>query len=161
MDPVRHTYRCRLSATWGTGAPEGLTMWPGTGGEDDVLGLLMEEAYAGTIDEQLGDNTDGAVEIANWREFVADEACSRIARTLDGETVGASLVGRWQGTVFIAYVITLPAWKRRGVGAAVLAASLRALRDAGDEQVEATITEGNESSERLFARLGFRRVEGA
>lgn len=33
--------------------------------DDAALADLMERAYAGTIDEQLGGNSDGAVEIAD------------------------------------------------------------------------------------------------
>ena len=139
--------------------PDGLRFEPAAEVEadDTALGRLMELAYAGTIDQQLGDNTDGTVEIASWRATVADPACSRIARTVDGELVAACLVGRWEDVAFIAYVMTLPTWKQRGVARALVAGSLDALHDVGDEHVVATITEGNVPSERLFAQLGFRR----
>jgi RimJ/RimL family protein N-acetyltransferase len=63
--------------------------------------------------------------------------------------------------VFVAYVLTAPEWKRQGVALGLLVATLRALRDAGDEYVDATITEGNVASERLFAAAGFHRYDPA
>ena len=157
---VRHDYVLALDGELPVAAvPAELTVRVLHTVDDDSLAVLMEAAYAGTIDEQLGGNADGAVEIANWRQFVADAPASRVAADGDGRLVGACLVGRWDGSVFVAYVVTDPAWKGRGVGAAVLAASLGALRDAAEEVVGATITEGNEASERLFAAFGFRRAE--
>ncbi|WP_189254097.1 GNAT family N-acetyltransferase [Lentzea flava] len=120
--------------------------------DDAALADLMERAYAGTIDEHLGGNSDGAVEIAGWRptavphaSFVADE---------DG-IVAASLISRNGDDFWLAYVITHPEWKGRGLGTAVVAASLRAL----DAPVLAGVTDGNTPSERLLARLGFTPVQ--
>ncbi|MFD9704975.1 GNAT family N-acetyltransferase [Lentzea sp. NPDC059081] len=56
---------------------------------------------------------------------------------------------------WIAYVITDPRWKRRGLGRAVVAASLGALAGA---TVFAGVTDGNTPSERLLGSLGFVRV---
>ncbi|GAB2850832.1 hypothetical protein GCM10027200_59060 [Lentzea nigeriaca] len=121
-------------------------------GEDDAaLADLMERAYAGTVDEHLGGNSDGAVEIEGWRptavpaaSFVADE----------NGIVAASLISRSGNDFWLAYVTTHPEWQGRGLGTAVVAASLRAL----DAPVLAGVTDGNTPSERLLATLGFTPV---
>lgn len=119
--------------------------------DDAALADLMERAYAGTIDEQLGGNSDGAVEIASWRptavpyaSFVVDE----------DRLVAASLISRHGNDFWLGYVITHPEWKGRGLGTAVVAASLRAL----DAPVLAAVTDGNTPSERLLTTLGFTPV---
>ncbi|MCP3804422.1 GNAT family N-acetyltransferase [Allokutzneria sp. A3M-2-11 16] len=134
---------------------DGIALRPLDDSDDAVLGRLMERAYAGTIDESLGDNSDGAVEIAGWRERAVPEA-SFVAIKDDGVPVAASLVAEGtDNTYWIAYVITDPGWKGRGLGTAVVAASLGVLDDAA---VFAGVTDGNTPSERLLTSLGFVRT---
>ena len=116
----------------------------------------MERAYAGTIDEDLGDNSDGVVEIAGWRTTGAIAAASFVVVDGDGRPVSASLATQGpDGRVWIGYVFTDPAWKGRGLGAAAIATSLGAL--AG-QRVFAGVTDGNTPSERLLGSLGFVRA---
>ncbi|MCX4471062.1 GNAT family N-acetyltransferase [Micromonospora sp. NBC_01655] len=56
----------------------------------------------------------------------------------------------------IAGVATLPAARRRGLGAAVTAALARALLDAGTDLV--FLSAGSEEIARVYVRVGFRRV---
>ena len=134
----------------------GLRLRPLADHDDAALGRLMERAYAGTIDDDLGDNNDGAVEIAGWRGRRAVADASFVAVGEDGQPVSASLVTRGSsGSAWISYVITDPAYKGRGLGTAVVAASLAALADTA---VQAGITDGNTPSEKLFATLGFVRT---
>ena len=66
-DPPRSLYRLARQSLVDRVLPAGLQLRT-IGERDDVaLGQLMERAYAGTIDEQLGGNSDGAVEVAAWR----------------------------------------------------------------------------------------------
>ncbi|HEX8864623.1 MAG TPA: GNAT family N-acetyltransferase [Lentzea sp.] len=119
--------------------------------DDAALADLMERAYAGTIDEQLGGNSDGAVEIAGWRRNAVPRASFVIQRD---RLVAASLISLHDEDFWLGYVITHPDWKGRGLGTAVVAASLRAL----DAPVLAAVTDGNTPSERLLATLGFTPV---
>jgi RimJ/RimL family protein N-acetyltransferase len=133
----------------------GVVVRPVTAHDDPALGRLMERAYAGTIDDDLGDNNDGAVEIATWRGRGAIPAASFVA-VIDDQPVSASLVTAGSNdTAWISYVITDPAYKNRGLGTLVVAASLTALADT---TVVAGITDGNTPSEKLFATLGFART---
>ncbi|QUQ64927.1 ribosomal-protein-alanine acetyltransferase [Kutzneria sp. CA-103260] len=95
------------------------------------------------------------MEIADWRRRAMAHA-SVVAVGADDRPVAASLValGR-NGSTMIAYVITDPAWKGRGLGAAVVAASLEALPGTA---VFAGVTDGNTPSERLLASLSFVRT---
>lgn len=119
--------------------------------DDAALADLMERAYAGTIDEQLGGNSDGAVEIASWRPTAVPDASFVVD---EDQLVAASLISRHGNDFWLGYVITHPEWKGRGLGTAVVAASLRAL----DAPVLAAVTDGNTPSERLLAKLGFTPV---
>lgn len=119
--------------------------------DDAALADLMERAYAGTIDEQLGGNSDGAVEIANWRPNAVPHASFVV---WEHQLVAASLISKHDNDFWLGYVITHPEWKGRGLGTAVVAASLRAL----DAPVLAAVTDGNTPSERLLTTLGFTPV---
>ncbi|WP_112261627.1 GNAT family N-acetyltransferase [Lentzea terrae] len=119
--------------------------------DDAALADLMERAYAGTIDEQLGGNSDGAVEIASWRPTAVPDASFVVD---EDQLVAASLISRHGNDFWLGYVITHPEWKGRGLGTAVVAASLRAL----DAPVLAAVTDGNTPSERLLTTLGFTPV---
>ncbi|SFR29860.1 Acetyltransferase (GNAT) domain-containing protein [Lentzea waywayandensis] len=120
--------------------------------DDAALAVLMERAYAGTIDEHLGGNSDGAVEIAGWRQNAVPRASFVVLR--EGRIAAASLISLNDKDFWLAYVITHPEWKGHGLGTAVVAASLRAL----DAPVFAGVTDGNTPSERLLTTLGFTPV---
>jgi L-amino acid N-acyltransferase YncA len=128
-----------------------------------VLGELMLDAYKGTIDydDETLDDAVNEVQayLAGERGGQALLSVSRLA--FEGSVpVSACLAGDWheRQCPMIAYVMTRAQWKNLGVGQQVLCAVLQALRDQGHREVRAVITEGNTPSERLFGRLGFRRV---
>jgi hypothetical protein len=138
-------------------APVGVALRQVAHGDDDVLGRLMERAYAGTIDEDLGDNSDGAVEIAQWRASGAVAEASFVAVDTDDRPVAASLIARRPNdTLWVGYLFTDPDWTARGLAGAALAASLQAIAD--DIEVFAGVTDGNTPSERLLAGHGFDRI---
>ena len=76
--------------------PSGLHVRAVSDIDDAALAALMERAYAGTIDEQLGDNSDGAIEVAAWRDesalvevsvAIVDSNDTIVAASLCSETV--------------------------------------------------------------------------
>ena len=84
---------------------------------------------------------------------------SRLAFAGD-QLVGACLTGMWdeRQSTLISYIMTRAEWKNRGVARLVLGAVLQALKEQGYPEVRAAITVGNVPSERLFARMGFQKV---
>ncbi len=139
--------------------PDGFRLRTVTDGDDGALATLMERAYAGTIDEQLGGNSDGAIEMAEWRAETPLAEISVVVVDAADLVVAASLCsGSLDGEVWIAYVITDPAWKGQGLGTAVVVESVRLLGERADIDVFAGVTDGNVPSERLLATAGFERV---
>ena len=137
--------------------PSGIVLRVPVAADDSALARLMEAAYVGTIDQDLGDNDDGDVEIAEWRANGADAERSRVAEDDLGRLVGASLMSAARSRLLLNYVITTPAWKQQGVAGALLAASLTAVAELGEQPVVAGVTLGNEPSERLLRKQGFHR----
>lgn len=77
------------------------------------------------------------------------------AETEVGPIAGGAGVPR--GTVAeLAGIATLPAWRRRGVGAMVTAALTRAMAAVGVETV--FLSAGDEDIARVYERVGFRRI---
>jgi predicted GNAT family acetyltransferase len=158
-EPPRSLYRLERVATIDRPLPNGLQMRTVTDGDDSALAELMERAYAGTVDEELGGNSDGAVEVADWRAEAALSEVSVAAVDADGIVVTASMCsGTWDREMWISYVITEPAWKGRGLATAAVAESVRRIRERSDVDVLAAVTDGNVPSERLLATVGFQRV---
>jgi ribosomal protein S18 acetylase RimI-like enzyme len=92
-----------------------------------------------------------------WGEFAAEGSW---AIAIDGRLVGAVLsVGRPPG-VLIADVMVDPALQGRGIGKAVMIATLGALATAGRSPVHLNVTEGNSRAIRLYEGLGFLRSLG-
>jgi GNAT superfamily N-acetyltransferase len=155
----RSVYRLARPAIVDRPLPGGLRLRTITDADDGVLATLMERAYAGTVDEQLGGNSDGAVEMTDWRAATPLAEVSVVVVDAEDHVVSASLCsGFWDDEVWISYVITDPAWKGRGLGTAVVAESVRQLRRRAEVDVLAGVTDGNIPSERLLAAVGFERV---
>lgn len=155
-DPERLLYRLRLPSVFLAGERLDVSL-RNVGDSDDVaLGQLMEAAYAGTIDEDLGDNADGLIEIQDWRANGGDPTASVVAVDPTGVIVAASLITAIDDkTSLLGYVITAPERKRDGVATAVVSLSLVELAVRGTQTVIAAVTVGNVASERLMSRFGF------
>ncbi len=67
----------------------------------------------------------------------------------------ATLVTRVKGEPFVAFSMTAPAWKRRGLARAGLVRAMNRLREAGETQVSLVVTRANEPAVRLYESLGF------
>lgn len=67
----------------------------------------------------------------------------------DGESTGvAALTSMWVD----------PAFRRQGIGGLLVQRVIGWSRDAGYSQVVLWVVDGNDSAERLYTRLGFRRT---
>jgi GNAT superfamily N-acetyltransferase len=158
-EPARSLYRLERVASIDRPLPEGLRLRTITDSDDGGLAGLMERAYAGTVDEQLGGNSDGAVEVADWRATgPLGEVSVAVVDEYDTVLAASMCSGSMTDKVWIAYVITEPAWKGRGLGTVAVAESVRRVRDRSDVDVLAGVTDGNVPSERLLATVGFERL---
>ena len=107
----------------------------------------------------FGGNSDGAVEVASWRAAAASAEVSVAVVDAHDKLLAASMCsGSWDREVRISYVITKPAWKGQGLGAAAVAESIRLVRERSGVDVFAEVTDGNVPSERLLAAVGFERL---
>ncbi len=138
--------------------PSPLTIRPVREDDREGLAVLMLEAYRGTVDDE-GEDLGGA------REEVRRTFDGQYGRFLPGSSVvtederglvGATLVTMWEGLPLVAFTMTRPDMKGRGVATALMTRSLDLLRDAGHDSVQLVVTEGNDSAIRLYERLGFR-----
>jgi ribosomal protein S18 acetylase RimI-like enzyme len=85
---------------------------------------------------------------------------------LDGDVVGYTYAGNegrdymaLRGPAGVLYDIVVdPSYRERGIGQALLAATLATLKEHGAPRVVLSTAERNESAQRLFARAGFRRT---
>jgi GNAT superfamily N-acetyltransferase len=158
-ESLRSLYRLERVASFDRSLPDGLHLRTVTDSDDAALAGLMERAYAGTIDEQLGGNSDGAVEVAEWRAAGALAEVSVAVVNADDTVVSASMCsGRWDREVWISYVITEPTWKGRGLATAAVAEAVRRIRERSEVVVLAGVTDGNVPSERLLGTGGFKRI---
>jgi hypothetical protein len=127
----RSLYRLERDVTLDRPLPAGLRLRTIVDGDDGVLANLMERAHAGTVGEQLGGNSDGTVEIAQWRAESALPEISVAVVDADDTVVAASMCsGTVEGEVWIVYVITEPAWTGRGLATAAVAESTLAYPSA-------------------------------
>ena len=124
-----------------------------------VLAELMLDAYRDTIDDEGEDLDDALAAIDHYLAIIHREQSLVVEH--DGAPVAACFVLSVDDTLYIDPVIVAKRHQRSGLGGRLVLAVLHGLASGNTEeptQVGATITDGNEPSERLFARLGFERV---
>ncbi len=127
----------------------------------EALAALMLDAYRGTVD------ADGSETIEDARTEVRGYFDGRSGAPMpdrsyvvhDGERlVSAVLVSRFEGMPLLAYAMTAPTHKGRGLASALTHRVLRSLHTAGDAQMQLWVTAGNADAEHIYERIGFRDV---
>ena len=127
----------------------------------EAIAVLMFEAYRGTIDAEPTDTLDTARgEVATTFEGGYGELMAEASFLVEegDELVSASIVTRWRDHPLIAFTMTTPDRKGRGLSRAALARSLRALAAAGEDHADLAVTDGNEPAQHLYETLGFVEV---
>ncbi|WP_091104969.1 GNAT family N-acetyltransferase [Micromonospora citrea] len=119
---------------------------PGTGRGE--AGPAQRDAAVAEIDEAALD--EERARVADGRRL------SALAGTPADGALASGMAMRVGDVAEIAGVATLPAARRRGLGAAVTAALARELLTAGTELV--FLSAGSEEIARVYLRVGFRRV---
>ena len=124
----------------------------------DELGVLILDAYLGTIDYEGETIVEANEAIDDWLDSgpLLEHSCAAV---IDDEIVSAVLVTTYDEHPFISIVMTHPDHKGEGYATAAVASTLTSLRSEDHAKVILFITEGNTASEALFATLGAKPVE--
>jgi GNAT superfamily N-acetyltransferase len=135
-----------------------------TEADTEALATLMLNAYRGTIDADGSETIEEArIEVRGY--FDARSGAPMLEHSYvvqDGERlVSAVLVSRFEGMPLLAYAMTAPTHKGRGLASALTHRALRSLRTAGDGQMHLWVTAGNADAEHIYERIGFRDVDSA
>jgi len=142
--------------------PAGVSVRTTTPDDAEALAVLMDDAYRGAIDAEVGQGLDDArQEIARTFAGAYGELMPEASfLASDGdEIISACLVTRFEGAPFIAFTMTRADRKGRGLSTALLTTTLEALAAAGESHVDLVVTAGNEPAERIHASLGFEVVD--
>ncbi len=128
------------------------------------IAQLMLDAYRGTVDDAGETLADALHEVHGFWAGTAGvspwaEMCMGVR--VGDEVVAACLVGEWQSrqVPLMAYVLTHPAWQRRGLALTLIQRVCVQLQHRGQWPVYAVVTAGNLPSEHLMMRAGFERFE--
>ena len=89
---------------------------------------------------------------------LASDATLTLLAILDGEAVGAILMGLTPPEGEIYRIATLPEARRKGVGRALLAEGLSLSKAAGTERIFLDVRVSNEPARALYATHGFRET---
>jgi GNAT superfamily N-acetyltransferase len=129
--------------------------------DEHGLAGLMLEAYRDPADDEGATFEDALKEVLHtlsggygdflWEHsFLAEEG---------GEALSASLVTSFESAPLLAFSMTHPSRKRRGLAGALILKSARSLREDGNQRLMLFVSEGNLPARRLYEVLGFRVVE--
>jgi ribosomal protein S18 acetylase RimI-like enzyme len=148
-------------------APAGVTVRPLRLDDEHPLARLHEQAYQDHLDRYLAVEEIDPVRDADrqLRDYFGGRygdvlsPGSSVAAEAD-RIVAAVIVTRHTGRALIIDVMTEPGRQGTGLGRAVLADAIRALRARGESPIVLNVTEGNDRAVRLYSRLGFVRTIG-
>ena len=122
-----------------------------------ALARLMLSAYAGSVDDEGEDEAAALIEVHKTfgGDYGAFDAASSKLVVRAGELLHATLITRWQGPPFVAFAMTVPAARRRGLARAGLIAAMQDLRDQGETELRLVVTLANLAARTLYESLGF------
>ncbi len=121
------------------------------------LGQLMYHAYLGTVDYE--GETEEQAEAEIDRTFAGAYgtliAAASHAFEQDGRILSATLVTTWQQRPFVAFSMTHPEAKNRGLAGACMRAAMNVLAAQGHRELRLVVTRANAPALSLYTRLGF------
>jgi ribosomal protein S18 acetylase RimI-like enzyme len=120
----------------------------------DGLVDLVNQAYAGYPGPFSLEDPLSYAEFCRVQNI--DMARSVLAADEDGTPIGFGLLGIRQERGWCAEFGVVPAWRRRGLGRALLARLLAAARDAGLHDVRLEVAAANTPAQALYQQAGFR-----
>ncbi|MEX2628481.1 MAG: GNAT family N-acetyltransferase [Tistlia sp.] len=126
-------------------------------GDARAVGLLLHDAYAGTVDDE-GESPEEAVAEAtkalDGTYGTPIPAASFMAMD-DGQPVSVSFVTEFEGEPLLAFCATAKAHQRHGLATDLVRRSLDALARLGYRRLRLIVTRANEPAVRLYRELGF------
>jgi hypothetical protein len=130
--------------------------------DKQALAELMLDSYRGTIDYDGETIENSIAEIESYFSGLSDQKwleCSWLVFSKD-ELISACLIDFWQkrNAPLVAYVMTSANWKGMHLAYSVVVHSLYSLVEKRQDKVLAVITDGNLPSEKVFTRIGFKRL---
>jgi ribosomal protein S18 acetylase RimI-like enzyme len=129
-----------------------------TEAEVSKLAVLMDAAYTGTIDdegetiEQCADEMRGTI-TGKYGPFVA-QASNFIL--VNEEAAAACLVTMWKDKPLIAFSMTNPKFQRQGLSGLLIKKAINELTGIGEKHLFLVVTEGNNSAQNLYRKIGFK-----
>jgi GNAT superfamily N-acetyltransferase len=154
----------RLNLVDGPAVPEVIQATPEarppTGDDNDMLALLLWESTRTTIDGTGGDLDGARAEIGKLMDGDHGDWQPDVSEVVDhgGVLRAATLITRREGVPYVAFCLTLPAFRRRGLARAGLLRTARRLWESGEPELSAVVTRGNIPAEALCDALGFAEV---
>lgn len=138
-------------------APEDPESRPVVPGDQAAIAGLMLAAYRGTPDDAGEGPSEAAAEVARLfdGDFGVFDATKSEVVMREGLIVSATLVTEFRGCPLVAFTMTAPEWKRRGLARAGLLRAMERLRGAGCETVTLAVSDANVHARRLYESLGF------
>lgn len=129
---------------------------------DDLqaLATLMFAAYQGTVD-YTGDSVEAAVQEMNYlfagaHGIYLAQHSSVVER--ESNLVSASLVTHQEGQPLLAFAMTAPKWKRKGLAKATIGHVMQDLFEAGETELHLALNAKNKPALDLYLSLGFREI---
>ncbi len=128
-----------------------------TGNDITALAALMLAAYRGTTDDAGETLEDAVAEVTRLygNAYGTFDLAASVVVGNEGALVAATLITRFQDEPFVAFSMTHPMWKRRGLARAGLLRAMQHLRTAGETRLRLMVTGGNSPAEALYESLGF------
>ena len=142
-------------------APAPVASRPVRGDDGPALGRLAMAAYGGSVDDPH--------QPESWHvEDLTAALAGRYGRLLtsvstvveaDDGLAATTLFTWWDELPFLAFCLTRPDRRGRGLATGLIGQAAQALAAEGHRQAHLVVTETN-PARRLYARLGFREVPG-
>jgi ribosomal protein S18 acetylase RimI-like enzyme len=146
---------------WGRGHAAGRPAW-----QDGRMSFVLRAATAADAGGLLGlwqEAAENATRQPDTREAVTvllrRDPDAVILAEQDGELIGSVIAG-WDGWRCHLYRLAVhPAWRRRGVGSALLGAAEDRFKALGAARIDAMVLDSNDLGQRLWRASGYRRQD--
>jgi GNAT superfamily N-acetyltransferase len=128
-----------------------------TAADESQLASLMYHAYQGTIDYDGEDKAAALDEVLRTFAGRYGPFMWSASRVVESEDIiaSAALLTRWEGKPFVAFSMTRPEFKRRGLARACLECAINQLLLEGEQELWLAATLANDPAMSLYRKLGF------